>query len=182
MKSLCAFSIAFSLLAAPAVFAAEKVVELDASGGTAAGAWVMIFSKAMSPNAPMGTAAVAVGDGDKFEGAFGMSIEAAKPVVSTISQEKIKEERASEKVPEATTVMIKVSAEQHDAVKKIIEAWGAKKDFIDPPNDLAVNFVQEIVDALGMKRAYRTGLAPVNPIQYYGDLAVVNRKLGKDKA
>jgi hypothetical protein len=31
-----------------------------------------------------------------------------------------------------------------------------------------------------MKRAYRSGLQAVNPIQYFEDLAVLNRKLGKD--
>jgi hypothetical protein len=31
-----------------------------------------------------------------------------------------------------------------------------------------------------MKRAYRSGLQPVNPIQYFDDLAVINRKLGKE--
>jgi hypothetical protein len=178
-KYVCAGLAALVFAFGPGALAAEKLLELDASGGKTAGQWVMIVSKAMAPNAPTGLAAVAVGNGDKFEGAYGFNMAAGKPVDSAVTEDAIKAERASDKAPEATVILVKVSAEQHDAVKKIVDKWSAIKEYSDPPNDVAVNFVQEVIGALKMNRAYRTGLAPVNPIQYYGDLAVVNRKWPK---
>lgn len=182
MKSTAIVSMALALWAASATFAAEQVREIDASGGTSKGQWVIILSKAAAANAPIGTAAVVLGNGDKFEAAYGMSIVAGKPVVASIAEEVIRSERTSEKEPAASTLIVKVSEAQHAEIKKIIDTWAQKPEHIDPPNDVAVNFVQEIVDALGMKRAYRTGLAPVNPILYYADLSTVNRKLGQPKS
>lgn len=179
MRTIAVFSMALAVLAAPAVFAAEQVREIDASGGTSKGQWVIILSKGAAANAPVGTAAVVLGNGDTFEAAYGMSMVAGKPTVAAIGEDIIKSERESDKEPLANTAIVKVSAEQHEAVKQIIEKWAKIAEHVDPPNDVAVNFVQEIVDALGMKRAYRTGLGPVNPILYYADLGVVNRKLGQ---
>lgn len=169
------------LAIAPAVFAAEKLTEVDASGGTSKGQWVMFLSKAQAANAPTGTCAVAIGNGDTIEAAYGMSVQGGKPVVAAIATDLIKSERASDKEPAATTLIVKVSAEQYAEVKKIIEKWSAIKEHVDPVNDVAVNFVQEPVDALGMKRSYRSGLGGLNPAQYYADLAVNNRKLGQKK-
>lgn len=172
--------LAIALMAiVPAAFAGENVTEVDASGGKSKGQWVIFLSKGMSASAPIGTAAAVVGNGDKIEAAFGMNVQGGKPVASAISADVITAERTSDKEPAATTLIVKVTAEQHDAVKKIIEQWSAIEEHADAPNDVAVNFAQEVIDALGMKRAYRTGLAPVNPIQYFGDLSIVNRKLGQ---
>ncbi len=142
----------------------------------------MIVSKAMAPNAPTGLAAMAVGNGNKFEAAYGMSIAAGAPVVAAVGEDVIKAERASDREPVTTTIMVKVTAEQHDAVKKTIDTWSAIKEHQDPLNDVAVNFAQEVIDALKMKRAFRGGLAPINPVQYFADLATVNRKFGQKKA
>ena len=169
-------------LLAPMAMAAEQAREIDASGGTSKGQWVAIVSKPAATNAPVGTAAVVLGKGDKFEAAYGMTMVAGKPTVATISEDTIKAERESDKEPLATTVIVKVSAEQHATIEKILKEWDAKPEHIDPPNDVAVNFAQEIVDALGMKRAYRTGLGPVNPILYYADLGLINRKMGQENS
>jgi hypothetical protein len=182
MKTFALYAMALVLLAAPAAFAAEQLREVDASGGTSNGQWVLFISKGAAPNAPMGTAAVAVGKGDKFQAGYGLHMAAGKPTVAAVKEELIKSERESDKEPAATTLIVKVSKDQHAEVTKIIKEWTKIEEHIDPPNDVAVNFVQEIIDALGMKRAYRTGLAPVNPVQYYADLSIVNRKLGQDKS
>jgi len=179
MQRACAGLMVAVVALCPAVFAAEKVTEIDASGGKSTGHWVIFLSKGAAANAPIGTAAAVVGHGDSIEGAFGMNVQGGKPVASAISADVVKAERASEKEPGAITLIVKVTADQHAAVKKIIETWSAIAEHNDAPNDVAVNFAQEVIDALGMKRAYRTGLAPVNPIQYFGDLAVVNRKMGQ---
>ncbi len=182
MRSMAVFSVVLAALAVPVAFAAEQVREIDASGGTSKGQWVIILSKAAAANAPIGTAAVVLGNGDTFEAAYGMSVVAGKPVVATIAEDVIASERASEKEPAASTLIVKVSEAQHGEIKKILDTWAKKPEHIDPPNDVAVNFAQEIVDALGMKRAYRTGLGPVNPILYYADLSTINRKLGQPKS
>ena len=180
MKKILVLTAAAFVFGTTGAFAAEKLVKLDASGGNAKDHWVMFVSKAMAPAAPAGTAAVAVGQGDKFEGAFGMSVVGGKPVASAVSEETVKSERASDKEPIASTMIIAVTAEQHDEVKALVEKWSAIEEHTDAPNNVTANFVVDVVDALGMKRAYRSGLQPVNPIQYFEDLAVLNRKLGKD--
>jgi hypothetical protein len=177
--SIALSAIAFALCASTG-FAAENLVELDASGGKAKDHHVIFVSKAMAQDAPAGTAAVAAYAGDKFEGAFGMSVQAGKPVASAVSEDVIKSERASEKEPATSTMVIAVSDEQYSEVKALIEKWSAIEEHIDAPNNVTANFVVAVVDALGMKRAYRSGLQPVNPIQYFEDLAVINRKLGKE--
>lgn len=170
-----------ALVFAPAVFAAEKLVEVDASEGKSTGQWVMFLSKAQAANAPTGTCAVAIGNGDTIEAAYGMSIEGGKPVVSAIAADVITAERASDKEPAASTTIVKVSEAQYAEVKKIIEKWTAIEKHEDPVMDVAVNFVQEPLDALGMKRSYRSGLGGLNPAQYYADIAINNRKLGQKK-
>ncbi len=140
----------------------------------------MFISKGMAPNAPMGTVAAAVGKDDKLETAFGMFVEAARPQVGEIEAETIKEARESDKEPAATTVIVKATPEQYKTVKGIIEDWNEREEFVNRPNDEVVNFAQEVLDAMGMDRPYRPGLAPVNPVLYFSDIAIVNRKLGKD--
>ncbi len=179
MKTLICAGVAVLMLVAPAVFAAEKLTEADASGGTSTGQWVLFLSKGQAAGAPVGTCAVVLGNGDMIEAAYGMSIQAGKPVVSAIAADVIKAERASDTEPVATTLIVKVSGAQHDEVKKILDKWTAIETHVDPVMDVAVNFVQEAVDALGMKRAYRSGLGGLNPVQYYADLSIKNRKLGQ---
>ncbi len=182
MKSyVCAGLAVLAFAMGSAAVGAEKLLELDATGGTSTGHWVMVVSKAMAPNAPTGLAAMAVGNGDTLEQAYGMSIAAGKPAVGAVSEDVIKAERASDREPVTTTIVVKVTAEQHDAVKKIIGDWSAIKEHVDPLNDVTVNFAQEVIAALKMKRAFRGGLAPINPVQYFADLATVNRKFGQQK-
>src|SRR5262245_2081418 len=138
-KFVCAGLALVAFAFGPAALAAEKLLELDAASGKSTGQWVMIVSRAMAPNAPMGLAAVAVGNGTKFEAAYGLNVVAGKPTASAVTEEIIKAERTSDKAPDASTIMLKVTAEQHDAVKKIIDAWVAKKDMTDAPGDASVN-------------------------------------------
>lgn len=183
MKTVTRAVVILSLLAAvPAAFAAENLKELDASGGKSEGHWVIFVSKALAPNAPMGTVAAGVGKGDTLDAAFGMYIDAAKPQVGKVNADVIKEARESDKEPEATTVIAKITPEQYKAAKAIIDEWSKKDEFIDRPNDVVVNFAQLVIDAVGMDRPYRPGLAPVNPVLYFSDIAIVNRKLGKDES
>ncbi len=181
MQRACAVLVAALVAVSPAVFAAEKLTEVDGSGGKSTGQWVMFLSKGQAANAPTGTCAVVLGNGENIEAAYGMNVQGGKPVVSVIPADVIKAERASDKAPDATTLIVKVSPEQHDAVKQIIDKWAAIKEHVDPVMDVAINFVQEPVDALGMKRAYRSGLGGLHPVNYYADLSVVNRKLGQKK-
>lgn len=181
MKSLIALSTVVFALTATGVFAGETVYEIDASGGKAKDHRVIFVSKPVSEGAPAGTAAVAAYKGDKFEGAFGMNIQAGKPVASAVSEETIKSERASDKEPLATTIVATVSEQQYAEVKKRIEEWSAIKEHQDAPNNVTGNFVTPVVDALGMKRAYRSGLQPLDPVLYFKDLAVLNRNLGHEK-
>jgi hypothetical protein len=75
-----------------------------------------------------------------------------------------------------------VSAAQHDDMKKLLDKWTAIEKHQDPVMDVAVNFAQEALDALHMKRSYRSGLGGLNAVQYYADIAVNNRKLGQKPA
>lgn len=177
--AMCAGVAALMIAFGPMAFAAEKLTEVDASGGKSTGQWVIFLSKGQAPGAPTGTCAVAVGNGDTIEAAYGMNIQAGKPAVTAITADVIKAERTSDKEPIATTLIVKVTGAQHDDMKKIIAKWTAIEKHADPVMDVAVNFVQEAVDALGMKRSYRSGLGGLNPVQYYGDLAIKNRKLGQ---
>jgi len=177
--AMCAGVAALMIAFGPMVFAAEKLTEADASGGKSSGQWVLFLSKGQAPGAPTGTCAVAVGNGDTIEAAYGMNIKAGKPVVSAIAADAIKADRASDKEPMATTLVVKVTGAQHDDVKKLLEKWTAIEKHEDSVMDVSVNFVQEVVDALGMKRSYRSGLGGLNPVQYYADLAINNRKLGQ---
>jgi len=182
MKTVMCAGVAVLMLLGPAVFAAEKLTEVDASGGKSSGQWVLFLSRAQAPNAPTGTCAVAIGNGETIEAAYGMNIKAGKPEVSAIAADLIKSERAATSEPGATTIVVKVSAEQHADMKKILDKWTAIEKHEDPVMDVSVNFVQEAIDALGMKRSYRSGLGGLNPVQYYADISVNNRKLGQKKA
>lgn len=163
----------------PAVFAGEKLTEVDGSGGKSTGQWVMFLAKGQAENAPTGTCAIVLGNGDTIEMAYGMNIQGGKPVASAITADVIKAERTSDKAPDASTLIVKVSPEQHDAVKKIMEKWTAIEEHTDPVMDATVNFAQEVIDELNMKRSYRSGLGGLNPVQYYADLSIHNRKLGQ---
>lgn len=181
MKTVAQVAVMLGVLAMmPAAFAKEELSKLDASEGKSKGHWVMFVSKGMAPNAPMGTVAAGVGKDDKLEAAFGMFIESARPQVGEVKAETIKEARESDDEPAATTVIVKATPEQYKAVKAIVDEWNKKEEFINRPNDEVVNFAQEVLDAMGMDRPYRPGLAPVNPVLYFSDIAIVNRKLGKE--
>ena len=182
MKTLMCVGVAMLMLVAPAVFAAEKLTEVDASGGKSTGQWVIFLSRGQAAGAPTGTCAVAIGNGETIEAAYGMNIQAGKPAVTAIAADVIKAERTSDKEPFATTLKVKVTGAQHDSIKKILAKWTAIEKHTDPVMDVSVNFVQEVIDALGMKRAYRSGLGGLNPVQYYADLSIKNRKLGQKAA
>ena len=104
MKMLICAGVAVLMLVAPAVFAAEKLTEVDAGGGKSTGQWVIFLSKGQAPGALTGTCAVAIGNGDTIEAAYGMNIQAGKPAVTAITADVIKAERTSDKEPPATTL------------------------------------------------------------------------------
>ncbi len=182
MKSSIALFALLIALTATGAFAGETLYEIDASGGKAKECRVVFVSKPVSAGAPAGTAAVAAYKGDTFEGAFGMNIQAGKPVASAVGEETIKSERASDKEPLATTIVATVTEQQYAEVKKLIDEWSAIKEHEDAPNNVTGNFVTPVVDALGMKRAYRSGLQPLDPVLYFKDLAVLNRKMGHENS
>ncbi len=161
-------------------FGEEEVFRhLDVSGGDHEGHWIMFFSKALAPNAPMGTVGAAVGKGDSFEGAFGMIVKSSKPTLGAATQEDIKAIRADEKAPATTITLIDVTPEQYAAAKEAIDTYSAREEHIDRATDVAMNFAYDVFKDLPLKRPYRSGLGGANVITYYADIGLLNRKLAK---
>lgn len=159
----------------------EAVVRhLDVSGGDHEGHWVVFFSKPAAKNSPMGTAGVAVGKGESFEGAFGMTIQNSKPTVGTLSHEAVK--ALSEDATGAASVitLIDVTPEQYATVKAVVEDYSAREEFVDGAVDVTMNFAFDVFKNLPLKQPYRSGLGAAHTMNYYSDVGFLNRKLAKE--
>lgn len=168
-----------TLLAFSAFSEEEVFRHLDVSDGNHEGHWVMFFSKAQAPDAPMGTVGAAVGKGDSFEGAFGMIVKSSRPLASVIKEEDIDALRADEEAPATTTTLIDLSPKQYAAAKEAIDKYSAKEEHVDRATDVAMNFAFDVFKDLPLKRPYRSGLGGANVITYYSDIGLLNRKLAK---
>ncbi len=159
--------------------AEEKISHLDISEGDSGGHWVMFFSKGMAPKAPMGTIGAAVGTGDAFEGAFGMFVQSSKPIAGAITESTISDIRDSDKEPPTTITIVDVTADQHASMKKAVEDYSAREKHEDTTVNVLLNFTYDILKVTPMKKPFRSGLGAPNPVTYFEDIALLNRKLAK---
>lgn len=156
----------------------ENIRHLDVSDGNSAG-WVMFFSKAMAAKAPMGVIGTAVGTGDKFEGAFGMTVQSSKPTAAAIPESTIEDIRGSDKEPPATITILDVTAEQYASIKKTITEFSAIEKHEDSAVNVLLNFTFDVLKVTPLKKPFRSGLGAPNPVTYYEDIGLLNRKLAK---
>lgn len=179
-KWIVAVALAAALAFPVAATAGETVTNMDTNWGDESGYWVVFVAKAMSEGAPVGTIGVATGKGDRQTAGFGMSVQKSKPVAAALGAELVNEARTSDKEPGAITIIVEVSREQYDEVKAAAEKYVAIENPIDNAVNSLLNCTQDALDALGLRRPYRSGLAPPNPVTYYSDIPTMNRKFLKE--
>jgi len=159
---------------------AEVLRHLDVSGGDHEGHWVMFFSKAMSPNAPMGTAGAAAGKGETLEAAFGLVVKNSRPSLSVVTKEQINALRDDESAPATTITLIDVTPEQYAKAKAAIDKYSAVEEQVDTAPNVAMNLAYEVFKELPVKQPYRSGLGSTTVLTYYEDIGTLNRKLAKE--
>jgi hypothetical protein len=147
----------------------------DAAKGASGDKRVVFVANKNVSGSLLGTAVVCLHNGDKHDGAFGLTTEDGKGVIGAV-EEKVLKPLADKKDPKATITSVVVTDEQYAAVKKNLDAWSAKTEFGDDASRSSVNFVVEVLAALKLKQPYLSGLRSVNPTQFYGDIPAMNRK------
>jgi hypothetical protein len=105
-------------------------------------------------------------------------IDGTKQKATALDRDQYKELTEGEKGGDPTIIKVAVTAEQHKKVKEIVAKY-TKLEQQDSPNDVNLNFAQEVLSALGFKRPYRSGLSGTMSLQYYTDIPRYNRKLVK---
>ena len=159
----------------------EAVIRhLDVSSGDHEGHWVLFFSKPDAKNSPIGTAGVAVGNGESFEGAFGMTIQNSKPTVGTLSHEAVKSLREDETGAASVITLIDVTPEQYATAKAVVDDYSAQEEFVDGAVDVTMMFAFDVFKNLPLKKPYRSGLGAAHTMNYWSDLGLLNRKLAKE--
>lgn len=181
LRKMLGFAVVALMLVGVSAFGEEAVVRhLDVSDGDHEGHWVMFFSKPSAKNSPMGTAGVAVGKGDSFEGAFGMTIQNSKPAVASLTEEAVNALKADEKGAASVITLIDVTPEQYTTVKAVVDDYRSREEHLESAANVAMNFAYDVFKNLPLKKPYRSGLGASAPMLYYSDLGSLNRKLAKE--
>lgn len=180
MKSVAVLGCA--LILAAGLAAAEvkpKIIEMDAAEGAAKDHWVAFISRLDREGARSGSAVVAEGSAETLGTAFGLVRVDAKPKATGVDKAKFKELTEGETGAQPVLIKVSVTADQHKKVRDTIAKY-TKKEQVNTPNNVTLNFAQEVLDALGLKRPYRSGLAGSIPSQYFTDIPLFNRKKVQD--
>lgn len=180
MKSHLVIALLAAVLVMPVAFGeapAPKMISMDVSDGKSEGHIVAFGIRAAREGAPMGLAVAVPGhqSGEDWGPGFGMIMEGARPVAKSVPAEDIEAVITAEGDVRPVVIYVAVTSKQHADVKTIVAKWGAIEEHIDDASNVTMNFAQEVLDALGMKRPYRSGLGGSNAVQYMGDIPAFNR-------
>ena len=154
--------------------------EMDASGGTAKDHWVSFVSFDEKDDKVNGIAFVVIGKGSTLEEAYGITYKNRAGKLGIVTIEAAKLARKGNTEGKTTVGTIKITEEQYKAAKKVMAAWRAKTEFGESDVKASIGFSMETMRVLGMRFAF-AGLATPHPLNYYGDISIINRKLGKKK-
>lgn len=154
-----------------------KIYVMDASEGKSEGHLVGFAIRPARENAPIGLAVAATGHetSDDWGSGFGMILEGSRPAAKGVTADEIQEVVNAESGARPVLIYVEVTKQQQDEVKALIKKWSAVDDSVDGAGNVAMNFGQEVLDALGLKRPYRSGLGGSNAVQWFGDIPAFNR-------
>ena len=96
--------------------------------------------------------------------------------VATVDEELVKSVSSGDD-PKVTIIKVDVTPEHYSAAKAKIQPYISKEEHLDPPADVAMNCASEVLTACGMKPSYRSALRAPNPVQWFQDIELNNRKL-----
>lgn len=180
-KTVVVLSIGIAALAFTAR-AAEEVVEMEARTDTAQeGMYLLIVSKPLAKNSPMGDAFMVLANGESLaalevEIAYGMRLGRGGVTLAEMSAEDVAAVRASESGQPARVWAVRIDQAQHDKLEDLFGEWILIEEFDILLSNAILDVTQEALKIIGYKRSYRSGLMSPHVMNYYLDIATINRK------
>lgn len=154
--------------------------EMDSSDGTSTGHWVSFVSLDEKGNKSNGVAFAAVGKGDTVEAAFGITYASPAGKTGAVTVDAAKTAVKGSPDGKTTVGIVKLSEAQYKAAKEVIETWTKKTEYGEDDTKASLTFSMEVMRAADMKFPF-AGLATPHPLTYFGDISIINRKLGQKK-
>jgi hypothetical protein len=153
-----------------------KTARLDATGGNVGTHQIIFVANANAESSAMGTALIVLKNDGKQEVAYGLHMDGKTDKVDLVNAKLVKSMSKSDDA-KATIITVEVSAEHIAKAKEIVKTYSNKKEHLDPPADVVLNCASEVLTACGMKPSYRSALRAPNPVQWFQDIIMTNRKL-----
>ncbi|HIA47366.1 MAG TPA: hypothetical protein EYN96_05205 [Candidatus Hydrogenedentes bacterium] len=154
--------------------------EMDSSGGTAKDHWVTYVSFDEKGDKTSGIAFAAVGKGDTLEAAYGITYTSRVGKTGVVSVKAANMARKGNTDGKTTVGIVKITEEQYNAAKKVLDEWKAKTEFGEDDTKASLTFSMNFMRVTGLKFPF-AGLSTPHPLTYYGDISIINRKLGRKK-
>lgn len=149
---------------------------LDATGGNAGEHQITYVANANATSPTMGTALIVLSKNGKQELAYGLYMDGETDRVDSVNAKLVKGVSKADDA-KATVITVDVTADHYAKAKAAIEPYAKKKEHLDPPADVAMNCATEVLTACGMKPSYRSALRAPNPVQWFADISMNNRKM-----
>ncbi|MFP6582780.1 MAG: hypothetical protein VCD00_09510 [Candidatus Hydrogenedentota bacterium] len=153
-----------------------KTAHLDATGGNVGTHQIVFVSNANAESSTMGTALIVLKNDGKQEVAYGLYMDGTTDKVGLVIAKLVKSVSKADDA-KATVVTVEVTREHYDKAKHLIKTYSEKKETLDPPADVTLNCASEVLSGCGMKPSYRSALRAPNPVQWFQDIIMTNRKL-----
>lgn len=153
-----------------------KAAHLDATSGNVGSHQIVFVSNANAESTAMGTALIVLKNDGKQEIAYGLYMDGTTDKVELVDAKLVKSVSKADDA-KATVVTVEVSAEHYAKAKELVKTYSGNKETLDPPADVILNCATDILNGCGLKPSYRSALRAANPVQWFEDIIITNRKL-----